>query len=164
MTNHSQDYFLRPIKTFDHSVLRDVYCDAITSQGASFYNSDQIEAWSSLAFLPGILDRSLNNGKGWVVVSNETIEAFAIRHPSNHLDLLYCRGRSSRKGYATKLLKKIELDARHDCIETLFTEASLLSYPLLLRSGWRFQSSEKIKIAGVGFLRYLMYKRFEFFS
>ena len=109
--------------------------------------------------MPGILDRSLEDGIGWVVVCKQRIEAFAVRHPSNHLDLLYCRGRSSRKGYATTLLKRIEFDANQEGIKTLFTESSLFSHPLLLSCGWKQHNIDQIKIAGVSFHRYRMFKK-----
>ena len=152
-------FSIRPLKRSDHDVIRDVYTDAVLSQGPLFYNTEQITAWASLAALPGILDRSLDEGIGWVVVDQKTIEAFAIRYPSNHLDLLYCRGRSSRKGYATTLIKKIEFDANQEGIKTLFTEASLFSYSLLLNCGWQQQAIDQIQIAGVSFYRYRMFKK-----
>ena len=82
-----------------------------------------------------------------------------MRYPANRLALLYCRGRSSRKGFATKLLNKIELDTSCEGIDVLFTEASLISYPLFLRNGWLKDSVENILIAGVSFDRYRMSKK-----
>ena len=81
--------------------LREVYEDAIRTCDKSLYSPEQIEAWSALAYLPGILDKSLKQGVGWVSCVNKTIEAFALKYPHNRLALLYCRGRSSRQGHAT---------------------------------------------------------------
>ena len=60
-------YDLRELRNSDHFVVREIYADAICSQGLEFYNQDQINAWSALAFLPGVLDRSLNEGNGWLI-------------------------------------------------------------------------------------------------
>ena len=150
---------LRRIRNIDYLCVRDVYSDSIHSQGRALYSNDQLQAWSSLASLPAIFDRALEEGKGWLIVQKNVVEAFAIRFPSDRLALLYCRGRSTRQGFGTILLQKIELDALEDKVETLFTEASLFSYPLLLRCGWITQSLEKIKIAGIMFDRYRMYKK-----
>ena len=158
MRDSDQSFSIRPITSKDHFVIREVYLDAITSTGPSLYSNDQIKAWSSLAFAPEILDRSLVHGVGLVVVVNHSIEAFAIRYPSNHLDLLYSRGRSMRKGYGEILLKGIELAAVREGVQKLFTEASLFSYPLLLRCGWIQQTIDQITISGVNFNRYRMYK------
>ena len=159
MTNCT--FSIRPFNSSDNVVIREVYRDAILSQGASFYSTQQIDAWASLASLPQILDRSLNEGSGWVVIDNQNIEAFALRYPSNHLDLLYCRGRSSRKGYGTSLIKRIEYDAYQEGVKTLLTEASLFSYSLLLSCGWKEQSIDKILIGGVSFYHYRMFKHLQ---
>ena len=138
--------------------LREVYEDAIRACDKSLYTQEQIEAWSALAYLPGILDKPLKKGVGWVSCVNQTIEAFALRYPTNRLALLYCRGRSSRQGHATALLHQIEEDTLKDRPINLKTEASLCSYQLLLRHGWTIIAPEEIQIGGVHFLRYLMEK------
>ena len=138
--------------------LREVYADAIRTCDKSLYSQEQIEAWSALAYLPGILDKSMKEGVGWVSCVDKTIEAFALKYPQNRLALLYCRGRSSRQGHATALLHQIEEDTRQARPINLKTEASLCSYQLLLRHGWTIISPEEIQIGGVDFSRYLMEK------
>ncbi len=150
---------LRPIINKDYPDLREVYCDAIQSQGKVFYTNDQIEVWSSLASLPIIFDKVLEEGHGWLISHRKVVEAFAVRQPYDRLALLYCRGRSTRQGFGTTLLNRIEIDALEQNVKTLFTEASFFSYPLLLRCGWVRQSTERIKIAGISFERYRMYKQ-----
>ena len=139
-------------------VLREVYEDAIQACDKSLYSQKQIEAWSSLAYLPGILDKPLKQGEGWVSCVDKTIEAFAIKYPHDRLALMYCRGRSSRQGHATALLHKIEEDTFLDRPINLKTEASLCSYQLLLRHGWTIIAPQEIQIGGVHFSRYLMEK------
>ena len=140
--------------------LREVYEDAIRTCDKSLYSQEQIEAWLALAYLPGILDKPLKQGVGWVSCVNQTIEAFALKYPHNRLALLYCRGRSSRQGHATALLHQIEEDTFKDRPISLHTEASLGSYQLLLRHGWTIITHEEIQIGGVHFSRYLMEKTF----
>ena len=154
----SLNRYLRPCVGSDEIALREVYEDAIRACDNSLYSKEQIDAWSSLAYLPGVLDKSFKHGIGWVSCVNENIEAFAIKYPKNRLALLYCRGRSSRQGHATDLLHQIEDDTLNNRPVTLKTEASLCSYKLLLRFGWRIISPEKIQIGGVDFSRYLMEK------
>ena len=155
---NSLNRYLRPCESSDEIALREVYEDAIRTCDKSLYSQKQIDAWSALAYLPGILDKPLKQGVGWVSCVNKTIEAFALRYPPNRLALLYCRGRSARQGHATALLDQIELDIFKDRPINLKTEASLCSYQLLLRHGWKIISPEEIKIGGVHFSRYLMEK------
>jgi hypothetical protein len=56
------------------------------------------------------------------------------------------------------LLDHLEQEAFEEGHTKLVTEASLLSYPLLLRRGWDFIATEKIEIGGVNFERYRMEK------
>tara|TARA_Y100001968_G_scaffold329061_1_gene377566 strand:+ start:3659 stop:4132 length:474 start_codon:yes stop_codon:yes gene_type:complete len=151
-------YDLRKLRYSDHFVVREIYADAINTQGHLFYSNQQIEAWSALAWMPGILDRPLTEGRGWVSCKDSNVEAFALTYPSNRLALLYCRGRSSRCGHASALLNVVENEARIAGQIKLFTEASLLSYPLLLKQGWLQTGFENIEIGGIAFDRYLMTK------
>ncbi len=155
---NSLNRYLRPCDSSDEIVLREVYEDAIRNCDKSLYSQEQIDAWTALAYLPGVLDKPLKHGCGWVSCVNHTIEAFALKYPQNRLALLYCRGRSSRQGHATALLHQIEEDTRKDRLFNLKTEASLCSFKLLLRHGWRIIAPEKLQIGGVYFSRYLMEK------
>ena len=155
---NSLNRYLRPCERSDEMALREVYEDAIRTCDKSLYSQKQIEAWTALAYLPGILDKPLKEGVGWVSCVNNTIEAFALRYPNNRLALLYCRGRSSRQGHATALLHQIEADTLKERPINLKTEASLYSYKLLLNNGWKIITSEEIQIGGVDFFRYLMQK------
>ena len=158
-TNYNTlDRYLRPCESSDEMALREVYEDAIRTCCKSKYSQEQIEAWTSLAYLPGILDRPLKEGLGWVSCVNKRIEAFALRYPNNRLALIYCRGRSSRQGHATALLRQIEAETINERPINLKTEASLCSYKLFLKHGWKIISPEEIKIGGVNFFRYLMEK------
>ncbi len=146
---------LRPIRPSDHPLLREIYADAIESQAGVLYTPAQVRAWAALAWLPGVLDRSLDEGLGWISGRDE---AFAIRYPETRLALLYCRGRAARRGHGSMLLEQIEQDARDQGVERLSTEASSMSRPLLLRRGWHLISPETIAIGGVPFERYRMEK------
>tara|TARA_Y100001968_G_scaffold212345_1_gene195518 strand:- start:92987 stop:93463 length:477 start_codon:yes stop_codon:yes gene_type:complete len=153
-----KSFQLRKLIYSDHLVAREVYRDAIESQGHIFYTKEQIQAWSGLAHLPGVLDRPLKEGKGWVISSNQVIQAFGLRYPMDRLALLYCRGAATHQGYGTALVNQLESDARKEGQLKLFTEASFFSYSLFLKRDWTIISIEKIKIANIPFDRYLMEK------
>ena len=157
-SDFSLDRYLRPCESSDEKALKEVYEDAIRTCGKSLYSQEQIEAWTSLVYLPGVLDKPLKDGVGWVSCVNKTIEAFGLRYPDNRLALLYCRGRSSRQGHATALLQRIEAETIKEGLINLKTEASLCSYQLLLKHGWKIIAPEEIQIGGVNFFRYLMEK------
>ena len=146
---------LRSIDSADEFLLREIYADAIESQAPQLYSDQQVRAWAALAWLPGVLDRTLKEGSGWI--SGEDA-AFAIRHPPDRLALLYCRGRAARQGHGRILLKRIEADAIAEGVTCLRTEASQFSRPLFERCGWTVVAPETITIAAVPFERYRMHK------
>ncbi len=146
---------IRPIQPNDSSILREIYVDSIHTQAALAYSPEQVRAWANLAWLPGVLDRAFEEGKGWI---SGTDDGFAIRHPENRLSLLYCRGRASRQGHGSALLKAIEVDAQAMGIKQIHTEASLLSRPMLEQRGWTVIAPESFTIGGVAFVHYRMEK------
>jgi len=154
----STSFSLHSLDPSLHRGIREIYVESIENLGKQYYTRQQIQAWSSLAFMPGILDNALINGQGWVSWSNldKEIAAFAIRYPLDRLALLYCRSRFARQGHATALLKRTDLSAKKDGQQFLYTEASAFSMPLLLKLGWTFIKPQIIEIAGVRFERYLM--------
>ena len=144
---------LRRIQSTDADLLRAIYADAIESQARGLYSEAQIHAWVSLAWLPGVLDRVFREGDGWISGDGA---AFAMRQPPDRLALLYCRGRASRQGHGTALVKRIECDARAEGLLHIHAEASLLSRPLLERCGWQFVRFETFTVAGVPFTHHRM--------
>ena len=147
---------MRHIQPTDSLLLREIYVDAIQTQAVQAYSPDQIRAWANLAWLPGLFDRTLEEGQGWI---SGIDDGFAIRHPANRLSMLYCRGRSSRKGHGSTLLQAIEDDAQRMGIQRLQTEASLLSRPMLEQRGWTVIAPEPFMIAGVPFIHFQMEKK-----
>ena len=150
---------IRKLLCTDHREVRCLYENSINSLGKEFYNKEQLKAWSALAWVPGVLDRALEEGEGWISLEKREIAAFAVRFPMNRLALLYCRGRFARRGHGTALLQLLESHACKEGQEFLLAEASSCSYPLFLKRGWKLKSPEQIKIAGVDFTRYLMWKK-----
>ncbi len=150
--------YIRRVESNDFEKLKDIYLDAIKSISTSDYSKKQIEAWGAKAYLPNLLDNCFSGSKGWLSVEGKKTVAFAIRKPENRISLLYTRGEYKRQGHATSLLKKTESDAVNDGQKYLVTEASFLSKNLFIKFGWKVQTIETIKIAGVPFERFLMRK------
>ncbi len=149
---------IRQITSKDSLELKKVYFESIQSIDKKIYSSEQKKAWSSQAWANKNFDKSLSLGKGWLVNDNDKIIAFAIRYPTNRISLFYCRGESQRKGYGTKLLNKIEIEAIEEGLTFLSTEASLISYKLFLKNKWDIIIKEKIFINNILFERYKMKK------
>ena len=152
---------LRQITIKDQLELKKVYFDSIQSLDEKIYSQDQKRAWSSQAWNNPNFDKSITEGKWWLVSNKGIISAFAIRYPSDRIALFYCKGKFQRKGYGSKLLHKLEDEAKKEGLDSLSTEASLISYELFLKNEWKIIRKEKIIINNIFFERYKMTKTIE---
>jgi len=151
---------LKQITKKDQYALKKVYFNSILSIDEKIYTLEQKKAWASQAWENRNFELCINKGNGWLVNKEEKIIAFASRYPTNKIALLYCMGDSQRKGYGTKLLHKVEKEAKKEGLPFLLTEASLISYKLFLKNKWTIIRKEKIIIKNIVFYRYKMIKTF----
>jgi len=149
---------LRQITIKDQLELKKVYFDSIQSLDEKIYSKEQKRAWSSQAWDNPNFEKSLNKGKGWLLNEKGTIIAFATRYPINRIALFYCKGKFQRKGCGSKLLFKLEDEAKKEGLDFLSTEASLISYKLFLKNEWKIIRKEKVIINNIFFERYKMIK------
>ena len=149
---------LRQLTSKDQLELKKVYFDSIQSLDEKIYNKEQKRAWSSQAWDNPNFDKSIISGKGWLISENGIIIAFATRYPNNRIALFYCKSQFQRKGYGSKLLCKLEEEAKSEGLDSLSTEASLISFQLFLRNQWKIIRKEKVTINNIFFERYKMTK------
>ena len=149
---------LRQITIKDQLELKKVYFDSIQSIDEKFYSEEQKRAWSSQAWNNPNFDKSITKGKGWLLSYKGIIIAFATRYPKDRIALFYCKGEFQRKGFGSKLIHKIEDEAKKEGLNSLSTEASLISYGLFLKNEWKIIRKEKVTINNIFFERYKMTK------
>ena len=149
---------LRQITIKDQLELKKVYFNSIQSLDEKIYSKEQKRAWSSQAWNNQNFNESINKGKGWLLCEQKTIIAFATRYPNNRIALFYCKGKFQRKGCGSQLLRKIEDEAKKEGLDSLSTEASLISYKLFLKNEWEIIRKEKVIINNIFFERFKMTK------
>ena len=153
---------LRQITIKDQLELKKVYFDSIQSLNEKIYSQDQKRAWSSQAWNNLNFDKAITKGRGWIISKKGIIIAFATRYPKDRIALFYCKGKFQRKGYGSKLLHKLEDEAKKEGLDSLTTDASLISYKLFLKNKWRIIRKEKVTINNIFFERYKMTKIIKF--
>ena len=149
---------LRQITIKDQLELKKVYFDSIQSLDEKIYSQEQKRAWSSQAWNNPNFDKSITQGKGWLLIEQSKIIAFATRYPNNRISLFYCKSKFQRKGCGSNLLHKLEDEAKKEGLDSLSTEASLISYELFLNNAWEIIRKEKVIINNIFFERYKMIK------
>ena len=150
---------LRQITIKDQLELKKVYFDSIQSIDEKIYSKEQKRSWSSQAWDNPNFDKSIKQGKGWLLSEQGIIIAFATRYPKNRIALFYCKGKFQRKGFGSKLLQKLEDEAKREDLDYLSTEASFISYELFLKNGWKIIRKEKVIMNNIYFERYKMIKK-----
>ena len=149
---------LRQITIKDQLELKKVYFDSIQSLDEKIYSQEQKRAWSSQAWNNSNFDKSISKGNGWLLSKQGNIIAFAIRYPIDRIALFYCKGKFQRKGCGSRLLHKLEDEAKKEGLDSLSTEASLISYGLFLKNKLKIVRKEKVIINNIFFERYKMTK------
>ena len=149
---------LKQISKKDQLKIKEVYFDSVISIDENIYSKEQKFAWASQAWENSEFEKSLLKGIGSMLICSKKIIGFATRYPENRLSLFYVRGNHKRKGLGTLILNSIERDAVKSGINKLNTEASLISYKLLLKRKWEIDCKEKVNIKGLIFERYKMSK------
>ena len=152
---------LRQITIKDQLELKKVYFDSIQSLDENLYSKEQKRAWSSQAWDNPNFDKSITKGKGWLLSEKGIIVAFATRYPKNRIALFYCKGKFQRKGCGSKLLNKLEEEAKKEGLDSLSTEASFISFKLFLKNEWEIIRKEKVTINNIFFERYKMIKKYK---
>ena len=142
---------LKQITKKDQLKLKEVYFDSVISIDENIYSKEHKFAWACQAWENSEFEKSLLKGKGSKLIYNNKIIGFATRYPDNRLSLLYIRGKFKRKGFGSMILNSIERDALKSGINKLKTEASLISYKLLLKRNWKIDRKEKVNIKGLVF-------------
>ena len=149
---------LRQIASKDQLELKKIYFDSIQSLDEKIYSKEHKRAWSSQAWENPNFEKSVTEGKGWLLSEKGLIFAFATRYPDNRIALFYCKSDFQRKGYGSQLLHKLEDEAEKEGLDYLSTEASLISYKLFLKNDWEIIRKEKVIINNIFFERYKMTK------
>ena len=149
---------LKQITNKDQLRLKEVYFDSVFSIDENIYSKEHKLAWASQALKNPHFEESLLEGIGSKLIYNNKIIGFATRYPEDRLSLFYVRGNFKRKGFGAMILNSIEKDALKSGINKLNTEASLISYKLLLKRKWEIDRKEKVNINGLIFERYRMFK------
>ena len=149
---------LKQITKKDQLKLKEVYFDSVLSIDENIYSKEHKSAWAFQAWENPEFEKSLLRGIGSKLIYDDKIIGFATRYPEDRLSLLYVRSNYKRKGFGAIILNSIERDALKSGIYKLNTEASLISYKLLLKKNWEIDSKEKVNIKGLNFERYRMFK------
>lgn len=151
---------IRTYEPGDAAGVADVFYRSVREVALSDYTAEQVKAW-----VPGRWDaqqehRRSGDGRLVMVAAGEPghVVAFIDLEPDGHIDRLYCAPEAAGRGVASRLYDAIEIAARAQRVERLFTEASELARRFFARKGFTVLERQDMILRGVPIHNYRMAK------
>jgi putative acetyltransferase len=151
---------IRSYELRDAADVADVFYRSVREVALPDYTAEQVKAW-----VPGRWDAEqehLRSGDGRLVLvaagESGRVVAFIDLEPVGHIDRLFCAPEAVGRGIASRLYDAIEVEARAQGIERLFTEASELARRFFERKGFTVLERQDKVLRGVPIHNYRMAK------
>ncbi len=128
---------IRPYRPEDAEAIAALTLAAIRTGALRAYSPLQVEAWAARYSVQRLLDAA---AKGDVILvapdADDRAVAYTVLEAGGHIDMLFCHPDHTRRGLGLALLGEVELAARAQGADRLFTEASELARPVIARAGY----------------------------
>ena len=125
------DVRIRPAQPADAEAITLAHLDSIRSLGPAFYPPEVVEAWSA-GLIPAIYVNAMVGGEAFFIATGMldgevTVLGFSTHRVDDAQDgaSVYVRGRATRRGIGTLLLRHAEDHARAHGANSLQIQASL---------------------------------------
>ena len=161
MREDPQAFKIRKGALAERDRLRELYRDAVLAAGPWSYTAEQVAMWAKTADDVDRWETWMREGSTWVAVEpREPVRAIGVAslYPQDHVHLLYVDPAFHRRGIARGLLARVEAEAREAHVSALTADASLISHPVFLDSGFEVVAWEAHAHRGQVFRRARMRK------
>jgi putative acetyltransferase len=139
-----------------------LFHETILSVNVGDYSVAQVEAWAGPAPEPEIWEKRIaadSNARQMFVATKEgQVVGFAELEGDGHLDTLYVHQDFQGRGIASRLLDRIEAEAKHREIQRLYTEASITAEPFFRGRGFSVVRPQLVEVRGRTFRNFVMEK------
>ena len=161
MREAPQAFEIRKGTLAERDRLREIYRDAVLVAGPRSYTREQVVLWAKTADDVDRWETWMRDGSTWVAVEpGNSARAIGVAslYPHDHVHLLYVDPVFHRRGIARGLLARVEAEAREAHVAALTADASLISHPVFLDSGFEVVAWEAHAHRGQVFRRARMRK------
>lgn len=150
---------IRPYSTTDLVAVAQVFTDAVHVLAAPEYDEAQRTAWAPRP--PDISGwrKRMQQLRTFVAVEGSCVVGFISYATNGHIDLLHVSPSYARRGVASALYERVEIDLASSGVTELFTEASLVARPFFERAGFAVAEEQEVSLRGSSFRRFAMRKR-----
>jgi GNAT superfamily N-acetyltransferase len=138
-SSNSSELHIRKARPDDALAVKAIHKAAVLQLCAAEYTPEQLAAWTrrddTSDLPPWVMPDSAEIM--WVAEQDGTIIGFGSLL-GNDVNTVYVHPHYTRQGVGTRLLRKIEQEAKERGVTTLGIEASLTAVPFYQSSGYRF--------------------------
>ena len=154
---------VRDAEISDAPAIAELFYNTIFNVNVGDYTVAQVQAWAGPAPDPGMWESRIisgYNGAKWTFVAEEDVRVvgFAEFEADGHVDTLYVHHEFQGRGIASRLLDRIEAEARRRELERMYTEASITAKPFFLRRGFSVVRPQSVEVRGHTFRNFVMEK------
>ena len=139
-----------------------LFHDTILSVNVGDYSVVQVEAWAGPAPAPEMWEKRIaadrDERRMFVATKDGRVVGFAELEGDGHLDTLYVHHEFQGCGIASRLIDRIEAEARRREIHRLYTEASITAEPFFRGRGFSVVRPQIVEVRGHTFRNYVMEK------
>jgi putative acetyltransferase len=139
-----------------------IFHNTILNVNVGDYSVSQVEAWAGPAPEPGMWEKRIaadrNARRMFVATTDGRVVGFAELEGVGHLDTLYVHHEFQGRGIASRLVDRIEAEARHREIHRLYTESSITAEPFFRRRGFSVVRPQLVELRGHFFRNFVMEK------
>ena len=151
---------IRAYRPGDAPRLADIFFRSVREAALRDYSPAQVLVWAPTRPDPAQFAARAEDGRILLVATGADGEAvaYADLEATGHIDHVYCHPDAVGAGVASRLVDRLETEARGLGLSRLFVEASEAARRLFLRKGFTEVERRAFELQGVAIHNYLMEK------
>jgi GNAT superfamily N-acetyltransferase len=149
---------IRYYEAGDAPAVTRLFYETVHSVNRADYSQEQVEAWAPEVPYPEVWHARMAGRLTLVAEECGEVVGFAELEEDGHLDTLFCRNDTVRRGVGSLLYEAVEREARERGIGRIFTEVSVTARPFFERQGFRVVRERRVERLGTLLTNFAMEK------
>lgn len=146
---------IRKYENIDFAEVAELFYSTVHSVNLKDYSQKQVDALATGKLDSDRWNKSLLENYSIVAIEGKKIVGFGDINKINYLDRLYVHKDFQGRGVATAICDELEKQANGD---TIVVHASITAKPFFEKRGYKVLKEQKVELAGVFLINYVMEK------
>jgi len=149
---------IRKYQETDSEEILQLFKETIFTINKEDYSQEQLGIWAN-SFRKEELNYRLENSLTFVAVTDGKIVGFGNLNEQAVIDLLYTHKDFQGQGIASKILNKLESEAKLKGFNETYTEASITAKPFFEAKGYEVERKQEKPVKETIFINFIMRKK-----